>query len=178
MYQKWYKTPNKKIVLSCLAGICSYWHEVNEAFSGFRRGRGGGWGKRSCCYFTIGLIFGDFPRRCHIFNPSSCRCCQLAFLLSYVAVSWPCSWSEFNVSGIASISVVCFTERKRELGNEVGRGEAWGRGLRHLIFRVWEMKAPTDELLAKLKPAEPRNIIFEADSSFILDKRAPKSPRL
>ena len=82
MYQKWYKTPNKKIVLSCLAGICSYWHEVNEAFSGFRRGRGGGggWGKRSCCYFTIGLIFGDFPRRCHIFNPSSCRCCQLASL--------------------------------------------------------------------------------------------------
>ena len=47
---------------------------------------------------------------------------QLAFLLSYVAVSWPCSWSEFNVSGIASISVVCFTERKRELGNEVGGG--------------------------------------------------------
>ena len=42
MYQKWYKTPNKKIVLSCLAGICSYWHEVNEAFSGFRRARGGG----------------------------------------------------------------------------------------------------------------------------------------
>ena len=43
MYQKWYKTPNKKIVLSCL-GICSYWHEVNEAFSGFRRGRGAGGG--------------------------------------------------------------------------------------------------------------------------------------
>ena len=86
----------------------------------------GGWGKRSCCYFTIGLIFGDFPRRCHIFNPSSCRCCQLAFLLSYVAVSWPCSWSEFNVSGIASLSVVCFTERKRELENEVGGG---GMGL-------------------------------------------------
>ena len=130
MYQKWYKTPNKKIVLSCLAGICSYWHEVNEAFSGFRRGRGGGggWGKRSCCYFTIGLIFGDFPRRYHIFNPSSCRCCQLAFLLSYVAVSWQCSWSEFNVSGIASISVVCFTERKRELGNEVGGGGGMGPG--------------------------------------------------
>ena len=57
-------------------------------------------------------------------------------------------------------------------------GEAWGRGLRHLIFRVWEMEAPADELLAKLKPAGLRNIIFEADSPFILDKRAPKSPRL
>ena len=97
MYQKWCKTPNKKIVLSCL-GICSYWHEVNEAFSELRRRRGGGWGKRSYCYFAIGLIFGDFPRRCHIVNPSSCRCCQLAFMPSYVAVSWPCSWSEFYVS--------------------------------------------------------------------------------
>ena len=38
------------------------------------------------------------------------------------------------------------------------------------------MEAPADELLAKLKPAGPRNIIFEADSPFILDKRAP-SPR-
>ena len=26
------------------------------------------------------------------------------------------------MSGIVSISVVCFTERKRELGNEVGGG--------------------------------------------------------
>lgn len=43
--------------------------------------------------------------------------------------------------------------------------EAWGRGLRHLIFRVWEMEAPADELLAKLTPAGPRNIIFEADDS-------------
>ena len=166
--------------LSCLVLLAfvptgTKWMRSSQGLGG--GGAGGGWGKRSCCYFTIGLIFGDFPRRCHIFNPSSCRCCQLAFLLSYVAVSWPCSWSEFNVSGIASLSVVCFTERKRELGNEVG-GEAWGLGLRHLIFRVWEMEAPTDELLAKLKPAGPRNIIFEADSPFILDKRAPKSQRI
>ena len=40
------------------------------------------------------------------------------------------------------------------------------------------MEAPADELLAKLKPAGPRNIIFEADSPFILDKRAPKSQRI
>ena len=130
MYQKWYKTPNKKIVLSCLAGICSYWHEVNEAFSGFRQGRGGRGrvGEAVVLLFYYWINIWRFPRRCHIFNPSSCRCCQLAFLLSYVAVSWPCSWSEFNVSGIASLSVVCFTERKRELGNEVGGAGGMGPG--------------------------------------------------
>ena len=37
-----------------------------------------------------------------------------------------CRWPEFNVSVLASISVVCFTEREREPGNEVGRG---GMGL-------------------------------------------------
>ena len=77
--------------------------------------------------------------------------------------------------GLASISVICFTERKRE-PSERGWG-AWGRGLLHLIFRVWEMEASAHELLAKLKPAGPRNIIFEADSPFILDEWAPKSPR-
>ena len=81
------------------------------------------------------------------------------------------------MSGIASLSVVCFTERKRELGNEVWGG-GMGPGPSSPYFRVWEMEAPPDELLAKLKPAGPRNIIFEADSPFILDKRAPKSPRL
>lgn len=32
------------------------------------------------------------------------------------------------MSGIASISVVCFTERKRELGNEVGGEGGMGPG--------------------------------------------------
>ena len=53
----------------------------------------------------------------------------------------------------------------------------WGHGTWAFFTIFLVMEAPTHELLAKLKPAGPRNIIFEAESPFVLVERAPKSPR-